>query len=412
MLIFLYNNINNIRTNLINWYGNSLGDSIEYRKNRRAGIYKVLSIKEYSNKNNLCYRTIDIKRSRKIFIAPYYEEENKMIIKEFISPEIYTIEFNNVSVIGENSVIIADKNICLYDMAASDVDKRYDLRFGGIKNIDKNTAIIETINSNQEITEGISLNGFASYNYYHLLVELLSRMIYIDKFPEYNNIPIIVDECVMNVPQYQEMLNIVNKGKHEIIFIKRFYEYHVNKLVYFSYNSWLPINLKKRSDQKGCDFMMDEVALQQIRKRVTEYFNIDIATCKGIEKIFISRKNTKNRRLVNEEKVIELAKTHGFDVVFPEELELSEQIKIFSQAQIVLGATGAGFTNIMFCPPNVKIMCITPKDYKYYGYATLAGLLKLEFRFIDAKVLKKERVTSMECYKIDIDYLKRVIKDI
>lgn len=75
------------------------------------------------------------------------------------------------------------------------------------------------------------------------------------------------------------------------------------------------------------------------------------------KRIFISRQDSRNRRLaLNEDAVFEILKTFGFKKYCLTNLSVIEQAALFQNAEIIIGAHGAGLTNILFCKPNTKII--------------------------------------------------------
>jgi len=74
------------------------------------------------------------------------------------------------------------------------------------------------------------------------------------------------------------------------------------------------------------------------------------------ERIFISRSGVGIKRLVNEDELIEIAEKLGFTIVAPEKYSFLEQIKIFQNANVVVGAFGAALTNILFAKPNAIVV--------------------------------------------------------
>jgi capsular polysaccharide biosynthesis protein len=66
--------------------------------------------------------------------------------------------------------------------------------------------------------------------------------------------------------------------------------------------------------------------------------------------------------------------THGFEVLYPGELSLAEQIRRFSNAEVVIGAHGGGLTNIIFSNHIHLIELFTPK-YINPCYFAIAGAM-------------------------------------
>ncbi|MCB2296785.1 glycosyltransferase family 61 protein [Clostridium tagluense] len=376
-----------------------------YINNRyKLNSYQISSVKEFCSKNNLTYLIIEKEQIREVCIPYYYGNQDKEEIKKAISPEIYVAELINAEIVGANSFIIND-GYCLYDMVVADKDKRYDLRFESLKIIDENRAILEYINTKQIFEEAIFLVGFAPDNYYHVSVELLSRLQYIDYYEEYRSIPLLIDEIVLRVPQYRDLLEKINKYNHPIIPVEREHMYKVKRLIYPSYNTWMPINVKARSNLTVQDFLVAKSGVEYIRNNILEENELE-----GSNKIYISRKNMSNKRLINNTKVAELFAEYGFEIIFPENLSFQEQVKIFSQAKYIAGSTGAALTNILYCPSNATIITIIPKEYKFHLYSTISKIIKLQSIYLDAKIVKKGKNISGDQFELDLDYCNEFLK--
>ena len=73
-------------------------------------------------------------------------------------------------------------------------------------------------------------------------------------------------------------------------------------------------------------------------------------------RIYISRRNAVVRRVLNEDRVIDILKTYGFEIIESETLAFIEQIALFKASDIVCAPHGAGLTNIAFCPEGTRII--------------------------------------------------------
>jgi hypothetical protein len=91
----------------------------------------------------------------------------------------------------------------------------------------------------------------------------------------------------------------------------------------------------------------------------------------GPEKIYISRRTwvhnnldnigtnyTERRRCVNEDEVVELFKSYGYEEVFCENMTMKEKIGLFNSAKYVAGPIGGGMCNVIFSPPETKVISI------------------------------------------------------
>ena len=370
----------------------------------KLNSYQIISVKEFCSKKNLQYLVMEKEQAREICIPSYYGYREGESIKTAISPEIYIAELTDAEIIGASSFIIVD-DYCLYDMATMDDEKRYDLRCESLKTIDKNNiALVMSFNSNQTFEEAIFLIGFASGNYFHLTIEILSRLKYIDLFEEYRQIPLMIDKIVFKIPQFRELLQTMNKYNHPVVPIEREYRYKVKRLIFPSYNTWLPFNLKDDECLIYKDFMVANSGIEYVRNTILNKLNLE-----GNRKIFVSRKNY-SQRLANEKVVVELFSQYGFEIIYPEELSFHKQVELFSHAKYVAGVTGAAFTNITYCPNNATVICIMPREYDACLYSTIGNTIKIKSIFLDARVVKKGSKISVDQYELDVNYCTEFLK--
>jgi hypothetical protein len=78
------------------------------------------------------------------------------------------------------------------------------------------------------------------------------------------------------------------------------------------------------------------------------------------KRIYVSRKLAVKRHLSNEDEFLPLLKKHKFSKIYLEHLSVPEQVQLFRSASHVIAAHGAGLTNILFAPADVKILEIRP----------------------------------------------------
>ncbi len=79
---------------------------------------------------------------------------------------------------------------------------------------------------------------------------------------------------------------------------------------------------------------------------VMEALNIKNIPCE--KKIFVSRRNSKARKILNEFVLEPGLKKRGFQIIEPGDFSIKEQIKIFSNSSAVVGAHGMGIANYGF----------------------------------------------------------------
>ena len=73
-------------------------------------------------------------------------------------------------------------------------------------------------------------------------------------------------------------------------------------------------------------------------------------------RLFVSRADAGLRHIVNEAEVATLLARHGFRTVLAGRMSFAEQVAAFSRAQVVVGGTGSGLSNIVFAPTDARYL--------------------------------------------------------
>ncbi len=94
------------------------------------------------------------------------------------------------------------------------------------------------------------------------------------------------------------------------------------------------------------------------------------------KKIFISRQDSGMRRVTNEDEVFALFEPLGFVRYYATQLSFLEQIRLFSQAEIVVSPNGSGLTNAIFCDPGTLVIELFQArgDCTFFYLSQLCGL--------------------------------------
>jgi capsular polysaccharide biosynthesis protein len=80
------------------------------------------------------------------------------------------------------------------------------------------------------------------------------------------------------------------------------------------------------------------------------------------ERIYVTRRGAAVRRILNEPELMAALAPLGFEAVTLDGMPLAEQIDLFSAAQVVVSAHGAGLANLAFAGPGIKFLEILPAN--------------------------------------------------
>ena len=241
------------------------------------------------------------------------------------------------------------------------------------------------------IDEGFFLAGNGSWNWFHWLTELLPKLIYIDKVP-------IKTILVSNeLQQYQSMfdsLKVFLGEKFKLIYLDYTKNYQVKKLYHINAVSYLPYNMFEGAIRKVEDVYMRKSTLMGMRDKILSHFNVN-EDIKMPEKVLFFRKN--HRVALNQEEFTETLKTLGFEALSFEDLGLKQQISYMQHAKIVVGITGAAFTNLMFAKPKTKAICLMQKGLEELScFSNLSAVfdIELNYHFYETKTITTDHYTS------------------
>lgn len=96
------------------------------------------------------------------------------------------------------------------------------------------------------------------------------------------------------------------------------------------------------------------------------------------KRIFVGRKGARHRPCAEEGRIVRELRKKGFVPVECEKLSVREQARIFASAEMVVGAHGAGLTNLVFCRPGTKVIELFGPGYVNPCYRDLCVAAGLE----------------------------------
>lgn len=369
-------------------------------------IRKLSTVESYCKKKRIPYHTIEPSKRRPVYSQSYFEGEEGTV-NFYDCPSIGFVEFRNAVVEG-HAGFISVGNVTLFDMAFDDEADRYDFNYDPICRIKCNRMISYYKGFGENIQCGIFLLGFFPFNYFHVTVEILSKLKYIDSVEKYKSYPLLIDEEIVSTSNYAQLLDAINVNNRKIIVLKKYVKYRVNQVIYVTDHIWIPWLLKENNSSYMRDFRMSLSSMHNISRSIARKENdLQIPT-----KIFLSRKNQQNTRLENGEDVEKIFVSYGFMPICIEDYCIMDQIAIFRGAKYVAGMAGAAFTNIIYCSPGTNIICFSPSAHKNYMYCTMAKSCGLNFMALDMEIIRREQWLSNEKMILDLEYCKRFLEQI
>jgi hypothetical protein len=123
-----------------------------------------------------------------------------------------------------------------------------------------------------------------------------------------------------------------------------------------------------------------------------------------------------NRRVDNEDELMDYLTARGFEVMQPEKLHAYEKLEAFAQASMIVGAHSAGLVNLLFASPGAAVVELFPSGGINTCYWKLAQAVPgLEYRYVlgtgdpEAVSLSEFLVSDIQA---DIPAIGRMLDDL
>lgn len=97
-------------------------------------------------------------------------------------------------------------------------------------------------------------------------------------------------------------------------------------------------------------------------------------------RIYISREDTLEQRINHPSVIEDILKGFDFKKVILSTMNIGEQVQLFSSAELIVGAHGAGLTNIVFCGNSARVIeIVNSTNTEYTFFSSIASNLGFHF---------------------------------
>jgi hypothetical protein len=278
-------------------------------------------------------------------------------------------ELVGARIFGQGGIILTNDGTALSETAGHP-------RFGRFVNLADNKLIVanregqvllNTIGFNtREIESGILLAGHASNEFGHFFPDFLPRLQFLRRHPDFDSLPIIVDE---EMPQ-AHFDHLRRLAGNPLIRLKANESFVCGRLLMATSPSFIPVH-----------FFPNDVPVREmpgLSPRALRFLRgkLDVSQSDGPRtgRWFLGRRNMRWRRLLNEDEIVnELAKA-GFKTVYLEDMGMEEQILIFQRAEWIVAPNGSALLNLVFSSPGVKLLILSQPDL--FNWGTFQGPMR------------------------------------
>ena len=113
---------------------------------------------------------------------------------------------------------------------------------------------------------------------------------------------------------------------------------------------------------------------------------------------------------MNETSLVRAFTNRGYEIVEPELFSFPDQIRLFAEADLVVGLGGAGMFNTIFSPPSTRVVSIESSTDFAHNHADLFGSLGHPFAFIFGAQDPEDTTPVQKRWTIDVKETMKAIR--
>lgn len=386
----------------------------------QSGFYRFLSLKDCWG--GLCLKRITFDQGETIEIPPpffsgYSSEtaRKRNLAIKINSPGLDVFVFSTATVVGGVDFVFINEIALHHDLFIPS-QHHCPAENVGVVSVNRNKnrlrLYLTQTQRPKKIPMAATMIGQCSGNYAHWLTETLPKLLVLDAYGEFSDLPLLVDDGLH--PNIYESINLVSSNRREVIVVKRWEPVLLDKLVTVSqpgYERYAPHGIHSGEVHAYVN-TFSRTALLMLRDAARNALEgYPRLRAKGI---FLARnENSKNiRQIENSSVVMAAIRAHGIHLITPESMDFKEQVAACIDAEIIVAPIGASLANMIFAPPGCKVIVLAPyyDDASYFYYSNLAGILGHELHYVLGPQMNESQHPIHRNYHIDIEILMATLE--
>ncbi len=321
---------------------------------------------------------------------------------QIIGNKPYVAELRDITIYPNSSIMVTADGTALSELALHP-------RFGALLAL-KPDPLVLVRNKTEIFTDvstykveahpgGICLSGFLTNAFGHFVPEYVSKLLFLEDYPDFVDLPLIVDEA-MPQSHFDYIAAVVS---NPIVRLPPQTAFRCDRLLVAPPPTFHPYEILDGPGQhENC---ASPRSLRYLRERVLT--NITGKSRFG-EKIYLSRRNSRWRKLENEEEIQQWLEIQGFETVYAEELSFADQVRTFRNAKTIVAPNGSALMNIIFSSPGTKIFVLSaPNLFNWGGFYGPMNSLGYHILFVAGPETTNYKHAN---YSVPVEHLRRVIE--
>jgi capsular polysaccharide biosynthesis protein len=223
-----------------------------------------------------------------------------------------------------------------------------------------------------ELDEAFTLLGPHAHDFGHWIWEYVPKYVAAARSGALPPVPILIDEVMPTT--HRQALELMLPENVDVVTVAPYQSARVRRLWCAAGEFYLPV-LEKRNERLKWDYFAAPPArFSALIRDMSRRADRVLAPVTGPERVFLARQSWRRRKLLNHVEIEAAARACGFQVIYPDELNFQEQVRIIRSARFVTGPDGSAFYLAFFARPGTKL-CILSNPYTLVTQAEQTGLL-------------------------------------
>ena len=325
--------------------------------------------------------------SKNFILKKKIKGNKKYLIYKIPDCRIYTTAIHDTAYLKDNK-IIKDISFQIRENVNADIKKNSVLSKGTPK-------ILKEVNGS---LLSLLTGGAGNNNYWHWMYDSISRIGILEKNMKLNdfNFFLVPDKKYKFQRETLKLLGIEKKSLSS----KKFKHIFANSVVATNH----PWQFSKSAHKD----------IENVPGWITRWLRNKFLKFKSkkkfYKKIYIDRSDSiiNDRRIVNEDKIKKMLRKKKFKILKLTNYSFTQQIGIFNSAKIIVGNHGAGFTNLIFCKKNTKVIEFKDKNTAKI-FNKISKDLGLNYKSIQGNRIGKDKMNQNNNLEIPIFKLENLI---
>jgi len=295
-------------------------------------------------------------------------------------PEVALYRFRNAQVCSVSRSVILPGERLVAERVVTSKDADADYSGAHLLYHGQALALVRQATQAEPLDKGVLVTGGSEVNYYHWVLEILSQLQFIRELPgEYDDYPVLISGYSQDIPAIKALIEAIGIQR-PVVFLKSMLSYCVTDLLLISAPNNCVANYKSAVRGVAENSFARPESIRFLRDKALP-LAAKIPPDTLPKRLFLGRKGF--LRPYNQAQILARLEPLGFVCVYMEEQDIQHQVAIMANADIIIGPTGAAWTNIIFASKGARALCWMAEEAGAMSFfSNLAAIGEVEMDYI------------------------------